>query len=89
MNAELYSVEILRTERCQIPQTEIENMSRHASILFDSSSSITSFCIFINSVDYSFVFFKCFLVRLLGDWNRNCTLSYFEGSFVGRIYTEK
>ena len=30
-----------------------------------------------NLVEYSFVYFKCFIIHRLGDWNRNYTLSLF------------
>ena len=57
----------------QISQTEIENTGRKASILCNSS----------------FVFFKCFIIHMLEDCKRSCTLSLFWGQFyMEKLYGE-
>ena len=39
-----------------------------------------------NPIEYSFVFFECFIIHHLEDWKQNCTLLLFEDSFVWRIH---
>ena len=42
-----------------------------------------------NSIEYSFVCFKYFIIHRLGDWNRSCTLSLFWGQFcMEKLYGE-
>ena len=87
---------------CQIYQNHSPNMvmSRDSGIKFWKFLIFAQFpelnfrksyyiSVLKNSIEYSFVCFKYFIIHRLGDWNRSCTLSLFWGQFcMEKLYGE-